>query len=121
MPAWPDAIDMPVGNHLLLIGVDTPVGFSVDGIRLTRYLPGSGTEDVLIALPPSPWPRHFTVIGIDGGLGVKRPVFWTPGRYRLDLTIDPGAIQRSIEVRVEGPAVDGATASPGPSVGAVRP
>ena len=28
-PVWPDAIDIPIGNHLLLIGVSTPRGYQV--------------------------------------------------------------------------------------------
>lgn len=104
-PTWPEAIDIPFGNHLLLIGVNTPNGYSVDGIHLTRYLAGARSEDVPIVRPLSPWPSHFTVIGLDGGYGVSRTIFWTPGRYRLDLLIDPGTIERSIEIRVEGPPI----------------
>lgn len=116
-PVWPDAIDIPTGNHMLLLGVDTPRGFSVDEIHLTRLLPGGRGEDVPIVRPPSPWPSHFTVIGVDGGYGVSRTALWTAGRYRLDLAIEPGAIRRSIEIRVEGaptPTRSGAPSSEGP-------
>ncbi len=93
----------PAGNHLLLIGVDTPIGFSVDDIRLVRqYRAAGGTVPVRVVLPPSPWPSHFTVIAVDGGYGVERTAFWTAGRYRLDLALGPGTIERSIEIRVEG-------------------
>jgi hypothetical protein len=104
-PLWPAAIDIPTGNHLLLIGVNTPNGYSVDDIELTRYLANGQREAVGIVRPPSPWPSHFNVIGIDGGYGVSRTAFWTPGRYRLDLVIDPGTIVRSIEIRIAGTPV----------------
>ena len=109
-PVWPDAIDIPIGNHLLLIGVSTPRGYHVRTITLTRQTIGGGTVDVPIVRPTSPWPTHFTVIAVDSGLGADRPAFWTPGIYELGLTIEPGAIKRSVEVRVERPA-----ASPSPS------
>ncbi|OGO58379.1 MAG: hypothetical protein A2Z32_09215 [Chloroflexi bacterium RBG_16_69_14] len=96
------AIDVPLGNHLLLIGVNTPEGYSVATIYLTRQLADGRTADVPVVRLPSPWSSHFTVIGVDGGYGVSRTALWLPGRYRLDLLIDPGRIERSIEIRVEG-------------------
>ena len=102
-PTWPAAIEIPFGNHLLLIGVNTPLGYSVEKIHLTRYLPDGRNEDVPIVRPPSPWPSHFTVIGVDGGYGVTRTTLWAPGRYRLDLVIGPDKAARSIEIRVGGP------------------
>jgi hypothetical protein len=38
---------------------------------------------------------------------------WPPGRYRLELNIDPGSVHRTLEIVVEGPA--GETPSPSPS------
>ena len=80
-PIWPEAIDIPLGNHLLLIGVDTPIGYSVDDIHLVEYRADGGTVPVRVVLPPSPWPSHFTVIGIDAG-------------YRPDTNglLDPGPL-----------------------------
>lgn len=101
-PIWPEAIDVPHGNHLLLIGVNTPVGFSLDDVRLTRNLADGRVEVVPIVRPPSPWPSHFNVIAVDDGYGTSRTAFWTPGLYRLDLVVDPGTIERSIEIRIEG-------------------
>jgi hypothetical protein len=118
-PAWPDSISVRNGNHLLLIGVDTPLGFRVDGVRLTRdATDGSGREEVPIVLPPSPWPSHFTVIAVDSGFGLTRVAYWLPGRYHLELVIDPGGIERSIEIVVEGPdsASPGPDGSPSPSL-----
>ena len=104
-PVWPAAIDIPLGNHLLLIGVNTPIGFSVDRIQLVRNEADSTSTQVAVKRLPSPWPSHLTVIAIDTGKTTARTDFWSPGDYRLELTIDPGPIVRSIEVRVEGPIV----------------
>lgn len=116
-PVWPAAIDVPTGNHLLLIGVNTPNGFSVDRIHLVRQAADGSATEVAVVRPPSPWPSHFTVIAIDAGNAPARVDFWAPGVYRLDLTIDPGPIERSIEVRVEGPTADPSTPSSEPSGG----
>lgn len=110
-PAWPEAIDVRVGNHLLSIGVNTPLGYRVRAIALTRRTADGRTEVVTVARPTPPWPSHFTVIGVAGGGGTDRLAFWVPGLYRLQLTIDPGPIVRSIEVRVEGDPI-AATPSP---------
>lgn len=104
-PIWPAAIDIPSGNHLLLIGINTPNGYSLDRIDLVRRQTDGSVSEVAVQRLPSPWPSHFTVIAIDNGSGGPRLDFWAPGDYRLELTIDPGPIDRSIEVRVEPPTV----------------
>ena len=103
LPMWPQVINVILGNHLLLMGISMPTDHTVNGIRLTRERADGTWEDVRVMLLPPPWPNHFTVIGIDGGLGADRPIFWVPGHYRLDVGIVPGPIQRSIEIDVEGP------------------
>ena len=101
-PTWPTAIEIPYGNHLLLIGVNTPEDYSIAAIHLTRHLADGGIEDVPIVRPPSPWPSHFTVIGVDGGYGVERTALWAAGRYRLDVVIGPGTVVHSVEILVDG-------------------
>jgi len=101
-PDWPAAIEIPYGNHLLLIGVNTPDGYSVADVRLTRHGADGGDVPVQIVRPLSPWPTHFSVIGIDAGYGGERTALWTPGRYRLDLVIGPGTVAHSIEILVDG-------------------
>ncbi len=113
-PKWPDVININLGNHLLLMGISTPTDHTVNGIRLTRERADGTWQDMPVLQLPTPWPNHFTVVGIDGGLGPDRPIFWVPGRYRLDIGIVPGPIQRSIEIDVEGPATP-PSAAPAPS------
>jgi hypothetical protein len=104
VPRWPSVIDINFGNHLLMMGISTPTDHTVNSLHLTRERADGVWEDVDILLLPPPWPNHFTVVGIDGGLGPDRPIFWVPGHYRLDVGIVPGQIQREIEIDVEGPA-----------------
>lgn len=101
-PTWPSVLDVPEGNHLLLIGINTPRGFSTTAIRLVRLSAASKDSAMVIERQESPWPDHFTVIGMPSGLGDGLLKVWTPGRYRLDLVFDPGAISRSIEIRIAG-------------------
>jgi hypothetical protein len=109
-PVWPDEIDIPIGNHLLLIGVSTPRGYPVQAITLTRQATDGPAQDMPTVRPPSQWSTPFPVMAVDSGLGADRPAFWVPGIYELGLTIDPGGIRRSIEVKVEAPVE-----SPSPS------
>jgi hypothetical protein len=109
-PSWPSVFDVPEGNHLLLIGINTPRGFVATTVALTRISNGNRDAPILIERQKSPWPDHFTVIGMPSESGDDLLKVWPPGRYRLDLAFDPGAISRSIEIRIAGPA-GGPTAS----------
>jgi hypothetical protein len=104
---WPVRFDVSEGSHLLVLGINTPLGYDVSRVDLRRFTTGGGLAPVGIEQLPSPWPDHLTVIGIrsratDGHLEV-----WPAGRYRLDWTTDPGAIGQSIEIRIL-PLPDGA-------------
>ena len=79
IPAWPAGIDLPVGNHLLLIGINTPLDYHVRTARLTRLGPDAAGTVVPLIRPTSPWPLHFTVIGVDGGFGAERPAVLAAG------------------------------------------
>jgi hypothetical protein len=112
LPIWPNVIDVVLGNHLLLMGISTPTDYSVDSVHITRERADGTWEEVPILLLPPPWPRHFKVVGIDGGFGPARPIFWVPGHYQLDVIIDPGQIERSIKIDVEGPTGETPSAAP---------
>src|SRR3954466_10150367 len=122
VPMWPSVIKINNGNHLLMMGISTPTDHTVNGVRLTREGADGVWADIDVLLLPPPWPNHFTVVGIDGGLGPDRPIFWVPGHYRLDVGIVPDAIRRSIEIDVEGPPAASTTTAPAPSAaGPPRP
>lgn len=102
-PSWPARLDMPDGDHLLLIGVDMPPGYSMSLDRLEQTLPDGGPTAVDVVRLKSPWPDHFAVIGMATPAGDGRLTVWPPGTYQLDLSFEPGGINRTIEIRIGGP------------------
>lgn len=102
-PAWPTRLDLPDGDHLLLIGIDMPPGYQVIGSHLTRTATDGGVVAVKIERFKSPWPNHFAVLGIPTVPGQPLLDVWPAGHYRLDLTFNPGGITRSIEIEIASP------------------
>ncbi len=98
-PAWPTLFSVPDGNHLLVVGIDTPLGYQA-AAQLFRLSDSGGLDPIGIERLPSPWPGHFTVIGISRLTAGGPLVTWPGGRYRLDLTFQPGTIARSLEIRI---------------------
>ncbi len=49
---------------------------------------------------PSPWDDHFTVLGIPAADDGDTLSVWPTGDYRLDLTVLPGEIRRTIAIGV---------------------
>ena len=114
---WP-TIRIPVGSNLDLIGINSPLGFTVHIVSMRRIGADGSVTPVRAILGSSPWPEHFTIIGYgpEDGLDAIQP--WPAGTYRLELDIDPGAVTRTIEI-----VIDGAAAGPSadPSATPVRP
>lgn len=105
-PVWPARLEMPEGDHLLLIGINTPRGYRIASAHLARYLTDGSLLAVVTEPLRSPWPAHFAVIGVPTASGDGLLDVWPPGRYRLDLTFDPGGIQSSIEILIAGPSIE---------------
>jgi hypothetical protein len=103
---WP-TIRIPVGSNLDLLGINSPLGFTVRVIALRRVGEDGSLTPAHAVIGASPWPDHFTIIGYgpEGGPDAMQP--WPAGTYRLDLGIDPGGITRTVEVVIEGPAPGG--------------
>jgi hypothetical protein len=102
-PAWPSRLDLPDGDHLLLIGIDMPNGYQVIASHLARSSTDGGVVAVAIERFKSPWPKHFAVLGIPTTPGQDLLDLWPPGQYRLDLTFSPGGIARSIDIQIASP------------------
>jgi hypothetical protein len=107
---WPSTIGFTSGSHVSLLGINTPIGYAVTAITVTRTDPSGHVTNVATVLPPSPWPAHFTVVAFDAGNGRDPKESWPPGHYVFRLQFEPGAISRSIEIVIEAPAAP--TASP---------
>jgi hypothetical protein len=102
-PSWTDVIPFNAESHLTLMAINMPLGFRIPETRLTRVgADASATVEPLVVLD-SPWPSHFLVLGIDDGTGRGAVTAWPIGRYRLDLTIEPGGYRRTIQVDVGDP------------------
>ena len=108
-PVWPSMIRFSSGSHLSLLGVNTPLGYAVTEVTLTRRDPMGLETDVATVLPPSPWPAHFTVVAIAAGNGRDPMESWPPGSYEFLLEFEPGSISRNIEIVIDAPAIPTAT------------
>lgn len=100
--SWP-TIRIPVGSHLDLLGLNRPLGYSIEVLALTR-LNDDGTATLVHAiLGTSPWPDHFTIIGYaaTGGADPTAMQPWPPGSYRLDVVIEPGHVDRAVDIVIE--------------------
>jgi hypothetical protein len=112
---WPP-IRIPRGTLLDLVGINRPLGYGLRVDALVRIGADGTVTPVRSLLATSPWPDHFTTVGYapDATGGAMAP--WPAGHYRLDLSIDPGAVHRSIDIVVEGVPAEPSNA-PGSSTG----
>jgi hypothetical protein len=109
--SWPQRMVITSGSRLYLLGLNRPLETTVRIVDLVRYGDDGSTTPMSVVLLPSPWPDHFTILAMGSGDGTDRQIAWPPGRYRLDTVIDPGGIERSIEILIDAPT----EASPAPS------
>lgn len=111
---WP-TIEIPPGNQLDLIALNRPLGHTIAVVGFTRDVEGGGVT----ALPPilgvSPWPSHFTEIGLGDGDATDGMQHWPPGTYHLELAIGPGTDTRSLEVIVDKTRPAASPSAPAPS------
>jgi hypothetical protein len=114
-PTWPATITIADGNHLGLIGVNTPLGYRLTSIVIVRMRADGSEQPLDVVTPESQWPSHFTVIGLAQGAGGGVVENWPIGQYRLDLDFEPGSISRSIAIVVSGSSPADGAASSAPS------
>jgi hypothetical protein len=110
-PNWPATITIADGNHLGLIGVNTPLGYRVASAAIVRMTTDGSERPLDVVVVESQWPSHFTVFGLADDTGREVIENWPAGQYRLDLDFEPGAISRSIAIVV----ADSSPADGGPS------
>jgi hypothetical protein len=99
-PDWPAEIVVGPGDHLVWLGVDTPLGWTISDTVLRRIESDGSLTDVPISRLPSEWDDHFAVLGIPVDASSERLADWAPGTYRLDITVDPGRLTRTIRVSI---------------------
>jgi hypothetical protein len=100
-PSWP-TIRIPLGSSLELIGLNRPLGYTLDVTGLARIDDDGSETPIAFVLGRPPWPTHFMAVGYAASDGAGMDP-WPPGHYRLDVVIDPGGVARSIEIIIEGP------------------
>lgn len=120
-PVWPATITVSSGSHLSLLGINTPLGHTVSGITLSRRDPNGSVSSVPVVRLLSPWPAHFTIVAMDAGNGRDPKESWPPGRYVLEMRIEPDAISREIEIIIVETGANGASPAPASPPGNVHP
>jgi hypothetical protein len=100
-PAWPSEIVVGSGDHLLWLGVNTPLGWTIRAASLRQTDTDGSPADVPLTRLPSDWDDHFAVLGIPVEPGSDRLIDWPPGEYRLSITVDPGHVTRTIEISIQ--------------------
>lgn len=105
-PGAAQLIDIGTTDLLMVLGLDTPADTRVLDARLWRFpVDGAPVRMSLLELPP-PWPvNYFHVYGLRAAADDEPDLVaaWTPGVYRLDLLVDPGAQIRRIGLLVRPP------------------
>lgn len=99
--AWPSEIRVPGASVLYVLGLSRPVGYDVQIVRLTRFDPDGSKHPVHVVLGPSPWPDHFTIVGVGPDDDSYAMVPWPAGHYVLDVRIYPEVGTRSIEIFID--------------------
>jgi hypothetical protein len=113
---WP-IIEIPPGDQLDLIAVNRPFGHAIEVVSLTRDDDsGGGVTAVHPILGVSPWPSHFTTVGLANGGDTEGMRPWPTGTYHLDLLIGPAGTIRSLEIIVDKTRASASAVTPTPEV-----
>jgi hypothetical protein len=99
-PDWPAEVVVGPGDHLVWLGVDTPLGWTIRDTVLRRLGSDGSLTNMPLTRLPSDWDDHFAVLGIPVDASSERLTDWQPGTYRLDVTVDPGRITRTIRITI---------------------
>ena len=88
-PTWSNAITISPASTLTVVAINMPLAFDIPAVEITRR-DGTGQRVAVPAVRlPSPWPDHFLVLGLDDGIGDRRPGRVAARRVR------PGPAHRS--------------------------
>jgi hypothetical protein len=97
---WPATIDVGAEDHLLWLGIDTPRGWTLESAVLHRIDPDGTDTVVATRMIPSPWPDHFSVLALGSSGAETSLAVWPAGDYRLALSVSPGDVRRTLQVRI---------------------
>jgi hypothetical protein len=108
-PIGDGLIDVGPADHLIALGINTPLEFQVETVSLSRLEDARITPVPVVRLPTLWESTHFIVIAPEDPRAVGQPAIWEAGVYRLELTTTFGDV-RIVDLRVLPPIV--VTASP---------
>jgi len=98
---WPASIVIGPGDHLLWLGLDTPLDWRVREVFVWRRSEDGSHVAVPVVELPSRWGPHFTIIGIPVAPGSDRLAIWPMGTYDVEAILDPGGSRRTIRVEIQ--------------------
>lgn len=97
-------VELGAADHLVALGINTPVEHRVVAVDLRRIDQGrgSGVAVAIVRLPTLWESEHFIVIAPEDPLAAGQPGPWQAGLYRLDLTTAQGEV-REVLLRILPP------------------
>jgi hypothetical protein len=113
-PANEGVIDLGTADHLVALGVNTPLDVRLESIQLARLEDESSTPVPIVRLPTLWESSHFTVIAPEDASERGQAAPWEPGLYRLVLTPTFGEV-RIVDFRVFPPLAGASPAATDPT------
>jgi hypothetical protein len=101
-PPGDGVVDLGPADHLIALGINTPLAVRVEEVRLSILEDDSITPIPLVRLPTLWESDHFIVVAPEDQAIPGQPAPWEPALYRLDLITAFGEV-REIELRVMPP------------------
>lgn len=100
-PGWPSVVTIGRRDHLLWLGLNTPITFTVRDATLSHLRDDGSRSAVPVVRLPTNWGTNFAVIGIPMAPGSNRLAVWPQGSYEVAVTLDPSGEMRTILVEVQ--------------------
>ncbi|HET9851518.1 MAG TPA: hypothetical protein VFP56_03310 [Candidatus Limnocylindrales bacterium] len=101
-PAIEGLIDLGTADHLLALGINTPLDVRLESVELSRVEDERVTPVPIVRLPTLWESSHFTVIAPEDPVERGQAAPWEPGLYRLELTPTFGDV-RIVDFQVYPP------------------
>jgi hypothetical protein len=97
---WPASITIGPGDHLLWLGLDTPLAFTVRTATVWRLHEDGSRTSVPVVRLPTEWGANFAVIGIPVAPGSDRLSVWPRGEYEVSVQLGPNGEMRTLSVDI---------------------
>lgn len=101
-PSNEGVVDLGPADHLVALGINTPLDVRLESVQLSRLDDETSTPVPIVRLPTLWESSHFTVIAPEDPVERGQAAPWEPGLYRLALTPTFGDV-RIVDFRVHPP------------------